>query len=389
MKPDATGIDLMVAYFLQIMMSLTIWLLNVAIETYIMKVTPYERQTTYTENELSIIYKLVILKFCNTWLVPLLSNLSNKEWFKNHGLVEEVTMMIIFMNVGETFRVIFNYGYFIKMIQRWLLRRRGTSSLSTQLQANNIFENDEIELSITMSVILVFTFSILWFAPIIPGLSIFGIVLSICIYWVYKYLILRRMSIKKSFSAKLLTDWSNVIKYAIFMNAIMGFYFYVFIHKDMNSISIIVLVWAFLFIIVPVRPIIISSFVRKVEREDNDYFDNYIKKFKHYDVQNPVTKAIGQSRIDGHSLRDAIIRCIIKVIEKRVSKKDNDFKLNNLRGDHFGVNGLNALLAADDDLPLRRSRKTNLQDLINKQSTGDKNLHSEENLNESEDHKWA
>lgn len=191
------GWDVLVTYILQISLSLAIWIINVIIEIYIEIVSPFEKQMTFTELELSKIYKLVILKLSNTCIVPLASHINNiQNWSKEHGLIEEVTFLIIFMSIGEILRVIFNILYFLKIAQRKLISYKGQSSTATQLQANEAFENEEIEIYMTLSVVLVFVFSILFFAPIIPGLSIFGIIGSITIYWVYKALILRRLSIK-------------------------------------------------------------------------------------------------------------------------------------------------------------------------------------------------
>ena len=74
------------------------------------------------------------------------------------------------MNVGEIVRVIFNFGYIIKLIQRKIEQRKGDKSLMTQRNANTLFENDVTVVGKTMSVVLVFTFTILFYFSVIPGL---------------------------------------------------------------------------------------------------------------------------------------------------------------------------------------------------------------------------
>ena len=97
-------------------------------------------------------------------------------------------------------------------------------------------------------------------------------------------------------------------------------------------------------------------FVKDIDRDDEDCYTNYIKKFKHYDLLNPVTKAQAQSRLDGHSLRDAIIRWIIKKIEQKVKVKDNDYVLNSIKSDNFGIDGLDALLQTQETFDFTRQR---------------------------------
>ena len=74
------------------------------------------------------------------------------------------------MNVGEIARVIFNFGYIIKLIQRKIEQRKGEKSLMTQRNANILFENDVTVVGKTMSVVLVFAFTILFYFSVIPGL---------------------------------------------------------------------------------------------------------------------------------------------------------------------------------------------------------------------------
>ena len=355
--------------------------MNVGIEVYIEIITPFEKQMTYTDHELSMIYKLVILKFMNTCFVPLLSYAfdddDDKSWFKEHGLIEEITFLIILMNAGETLRVIFNILYFLKIAQRKLILWKREKSTVTQLQANEAFENEEIEIYMTLSVVLVFVFSILFFAPIIPGLSIFGIIGSIIIYWVYKILILRRLTIKKSFSSKLLIYCTNILKYAILLNGIMGFCFFNFITDDVSRLSILSLIFSILFVIIPFKNKMIKYFVKEVDRNDGGSYSKNIRKFKHYDILNPVTKAQGQSRLDGHSLRDAIIRAMIKILERKIDSKENDYQLNNVARDGFGVDGLDTLLASQDTIHFRKQRSRRIR---NTSETGLKN-------DENENHK--
>lgn len=66
------------------------------------------------------------------------------------------------------------------------------------------------------------------------------------------------------------------------------------------------------------KPILIKYFVKDVERDDETcYFDHY-KNFKHYDIENPVTKVLGQARLKGNVLKNGIRKCVLKIIKEKI-----------------------------------------------------------------------
>ena len=80
---------------------------------------------TNTNVKLSVIIKMTLLKFLNTTLIPILGNTSKSEWFENHGLMEEITFIVIFMNVGEAFRIMFHWEFVTKTFLRFWYKRQG------------------------------------------------------------------------------------------------------------------------------------------------------------------------------------------------------------------------------------------------------------------------
>ena len=151
---------------------------------------------TNTNYELSIIYKMSLLKFLNNWLVPLLGNNSRSQWFAAKGLVQQIIILVIMLFIWEIIRIWFNPEFLLHFALRTLETCKGEKSEITQKQANWMFENEEAVLNKTMSIIIVFWLTIIFYLPIIPGLSIVGVFGMLSFYWILKYLILRRMAIK-------------------------------------------------------------------------------------------------------------------------------------------------------------------------------------------------
>jgi len=318
--PDASIEQVVVTYIYQIIFSIAIVLVNILIELYIVISTQYERQMTDTERELSIIAKMTLLKFLTSFLLPLLSYSSEDQWFEQNGLINEVTIIVFLLSFGEAFRLMVNWGFIFKLIIRKYEERKAEDSEITQKKANELEENDPIEIGKTMSIILVFTFNILFFAPIIPGLVIIGIIGIIVLYWVMKYLMISRQIVKYALSSKLVITATEFIKVGILANAIMAFYFYSRLLNRLSIPATIQLTISLIFFVVPIKRIIIKRYYTKEGEEDFRKFEEVSAGLRHYDVTNPVTRSLGFSRLEGKRFQDVIRRCIIKKLKNSVAQ---------------------------------------------------------------------
>ena len=113
----------------------------------------------------------------------------------------------------------------------------------------------------------------------------------------------------------MLINASKIMKFVVLSNAIMAFIFFNFLLKRISIPAIISLVASSLFFLLPIEKFVTKLFVKEIERGDSGNYYDYYKRFKHYDLLNPVTKARGASRLEGNSLRDAIRRWIINRIK--------------------------------------------------------------------------
>ena len=75
-------------------------------------------------------------------------------------------------------------------------------------------------MSKTLGVIMVFVLTIMLFIPLVPGLTIFGIIGSIFLYLVLKVLIIRRKIILRNISAVLVAKASHAFKIGVLANAL-------------------------------------------------------------------------------------------------------------------------------------------------------------------------
>jgi hypothetical protein len=165
---------------------------NLVTEKVIKTLTFFEKRFTHTSWELSLVYKLSLAKFLNTCLIPIVGYSSDEEWFGKNGLVEEVHMVIFAIIAGEILRICLYPKFVWKWIVRTIETRRGEQSNITQKEANYLYENDEASIGKSMSVMFIFLLTILFYSPIMPGITVLGIVGSSILYWVLKIVILKR-----------------------------------------------------------------------------------------------------------------------------------------------------------------------------------------------------
>ena len=304
---------------------------NVSMEIYIIVSTNFEHQITNTMKELSIVYKLSLLEFLNICLIPLLGKTASSKWFESDGLVQEVTVIIILMNVSEIVRMIFNPQYILHQFLKAVVWCRRSNLEISQKQANWIYETDQAHIAKTLSTILIFWFSILFYSPLIPGLIVFGVIGSIVMYITLRTIILRRMAIKKSISAKLLESPVDLLKIAILFNSIMAFIFFTVLFGSPYMVTYVTVIVDVIFWVLPARKYLLKWTDKEVQRDELKNNFHYEKSLRHYDILNPVTKNNGISRLEGNSLKDAIRRWILYKLKVKYFPNVFNYLLNSIR----------------------------------------------------------
>lgn len=60
-----------------------------------------EKHHTLTGYNASVGFKLTAARFVNSAIVPILVNFGFSKWYKNGGLVQDATYLVLFIAVGE------------------------------------------------------------------------------------------------------------------------------------------------------------------------------------------------------------------------------------------------------------------------------------------------
>jgi len=77
-----------------------------------------EKQSTYTDYNLSVAFKLLIARFVNTSIVPLVANASITYWFGAGGLCSVIFYVMLSISFANPIMYVLDAGYFMKLIQR-------------------------------------------------------------------------------------------------------------------------------------------------------------------------------------------------------------------------------------------------------------------------------
>ena len=345
---------------LEITITMGVLIVNVGIEIYILVFSNFERQMTNSDKELSILMKIVLLKFLNACLIPLLSNPNSNDWFKPHGLVSEIVLIIILLNLSEVFRLIFNIGFLYRWALRKFFEKKGDKWELTQKQANYLFQNDPTDFSKTLGVIIVFVLTILFYTPLVPGLTVYGIFGSILLYLVLKILIVRRKIILKNISANLVVRASHGFKMGVLANSIWGYFFFNRVLENESTLLSINLILGILFFILPSKRILFYIFRISDDEEEEGEYEDWIKNFKHYDKQNPITQTAAISRLKGRTLKDGIARGILKKLKKSVEIQGK-VAIEDVENNSLGIEGFGLLIDMKKDISEETKRRKEME----------------------------
>jgi hypothetical protein len=178
-----------------IVISIIISLVNFLLHKLLIIFTKYEIYKTYSNHFAEIVFKIVIAKFVNTALVILLTTRivnKNLEWniFGTSGVIGNIFIIMAISVFSESFFWIFDPEYLLKIVKRFIIRRRPNTSL--QCEANEAFEGYNLDISevyFTVFKVVSVSFFYQFFMPY--GLLLAALELLL-IYIVTKYVLVSR-----------------------------------------------------------------------------------------------------------------------------------------------------------------------------------------------------
>jgi len=85
--------------------------------------TVYELHDTVTSHNTSVAFKLLIVKFINSTLIPLSVNWDPKKWYENNGLITDAYSILLSMSIFDVAFKLIDFEYqFKKIWQKYSLK---------------------------------------------------------------------------------------------------------------------------------------------------------------------------------------------------------------------------------------------------------------------------
>lgn len=125
-----------VVKFVSFIIAFVIIIINTMLKSVVRLLSAKERHETYTAYNLSVAFKLAVVRFVNTAIVPVVVNSSSEKWFIDGGLVSDIFSIMISISFIDPIMYIVDPGNFIRKLKRWLQRSKGENCLLTQAEAN-------------------------------------------------------------------------------------------------------------------------------------------------------------------------------------------------------------------------------------------------------------
>ena len=122
--------------FLSFLCSFVIIITNIFLKTVVRAVSIKEAHETYTAYNLSVAFKLGIVRFINTAIVPTVVNYSYTRWFPDGGLVSDYFSIMVSVSFIDPVLYLFDPAVIISKLKRWYYARQGEKCLLTQAELN-------------------------------------------------------------------------------------------------------------------------------------------------------------------------------------------------------------------------------------------------------------
>jgi hypothetical protein len=255
-----------------------------------------ERHETKSKYRSSEGFKLTIVLFINSCMIPMLLNwIINKDnYFKN--VATDIYSLAVSLSFYEPVLQMLSVTW---MIKKWKGRRefkKGEKSIMSQRQANLLFEGVEFMISERYAKTMLLFLLVCLFAypiPLIPFVAFGG---SIFQYMVDKYLLLRRYKLPEQMGPSTAQTFTTLLPFGcvIYSTSLLYFSHLNLENKNHRILGIILLVLSTLYFFVPLTPVI-KYFRKKTEEKRNaeeapTYAESCLFFATDYNRANPVTE---------------------------------------------------------------------------------------------------
>ncbi|CAD8059583.1 unnamed protein product [Paramecium sonneborni] len=184
--------------------SISIIVINALLAMIIKSVSIFEKFSTQTGYNISLASKSSMAQFINTAVITFaISTWVTKNIYGAGGLVYNQTYVFISNAFIPGIVQLLDAGTISKWLFKYLEKRKGNKSIKTQKQLHDLYEKPIFDISTAYAVVLKNMYVVAFYASVIPLALIITCVALVFHYWVEKYNIARRRTIKYNYSSQM------------------------------------------------------------------------------------------------------------------------------------------------------------------------------------------
>ena len=219
------------------------------------KFTDLERNETTSKFQFSFALKYCLGLFFTTALMTLaVEAIKFKNYYQHpYGVIDEETVMFFLNAFFVPFFWLVNPFHLIKAVKRSL--NYGKMSM-TQAEANLLMEDTQYDMGKRYAEIIETMWFTYLYSSLIPLGAFISVVGMVCYYWVDKYNLLRRSSLTTEVSGKLVLTSMSLLDLTLALMPIGALMFDKQLRHEYKVSSIIMLLIALLYLIMPMNKII-------------------------------------------------------------------------------------------------------------------------------------
>lgn len=203
--------------------SLTVVVLNLIVEMFLIWSTNYSKPLTVTSQQSIIASKLYKLQFINAAIVPMIVAFVTMNFFGMNGMTQNVNLIFVLNLVIPNQLAYFDAGYFIKLFEQWRLEKaidKQDPELTTnQRDANLQYEKLDFNIAQKYTTICKTLALSMFFLPFIPLTVVLGFLTLLIDFFMTKFILYRRSNNKFKYSSEISSHMTDEFEMCLFMYA--------------------------------------------------------------------------------------------------------------------------------------------------------------------------
>ena len=324
-KPiESQSFDLLISACIAVVLAM----INFLIRHIMRLLAVWERHTTYTQFNVSVVYRTGLAYFVNSGIVIILANyllfkdkVHSKETliWGSKGIVTNVLTIQLLQVIMGPLSILFDPSHIFNKLKRWWFKRKiknNKNNTILQYEVNQTFEGIDFSIAERYFTIFKLISVALFFQSIMPYLLLLAVLEVGITYWIVKFTLIKRCKRPKEIAFVFSLRMAELIDLAAFLYAAGHLIFEYLVTDRVSVFSLFLLSLGFLGWIITEVSFFTKCFKRRSHTKEKVFEKVFLKFPTDYDRLNPVTQKASMEEW-------------LKNLEEEELKKNEERKIKN------------------------------------------------------------